>query len=101
MEESEQSDTRAAIAVVSATRPHKAAALVEYALILSLISVLVFGSLALVGDSVHDVFVSVGTTLASVAPNSGNGGGNGGNNGNGGNQGNGNGNNGGGNGNNP
>jgi Flp pilus assembly pilin Flp len=97
MEYTEQPHTRVAIAAVSSTRPHKAAALVEYALILSLISALVFGSLALVGDSVHDVFVCVGTTLASVPPNSGNGGGNGGNsgsNGNGGNQGNGNGNNG-------
>jgi Flp pilus assembly pilin Flp len=81
MDEPEQPRTRAAIAAVSATRPRKAAALVEYALILSLISALVFGPLALVGDSVHDVFVSVGTALARVAPNGGNGGGNGGNSG--------------------
>jgi Flp pilus assembly pilin Flp len=100
MDEPEQ--PRASVAV-GTMRPHKATALVEYALIVSLISALVFGPLALVGDSVHDVFVSVGTALARVAPNGGNGGGNGGNsgsNGNGGNQGNGNGGNQG-NGNNP
>ena len=60
----------------------------EYALILSLISALLFGPLALIGDSVHDVFVDVGTTLAGVGANSGNNGGNGGNNGSNGNSGN-------------
>ncbi len=93
MDDIEQPCTRAAIAAESTTRPHKAAALVEYALILSLISALVFGPLALVGDSVHDVFVAVGTKLASVGPNNGGNGGNSGSNGNAGNQGNGNGNN--------
>ncbi len=79
MEESEQSDTRAAIAAVIAGRPHNAATPVEYAFILSLISALVFGSLTLVGSSLNDVFVAVGTTLASVVPNNGNNGGNGNN----------------------
>ncbi len=49
--------------VLPATRPRNGAALVEYALILSLVSVLAVGSLALVGGQVNVVFASVAGAL--------------------------------------
>jgi Flp pilus assembly pilin Flp len=49
--------------VAVATRPRKAAALVEYALILSLVSLLVIGALALLGGQTGAVFASVAVAL--------------------------------------
>ena len=63
MDDTEESCARMTDTVRLAIRPQKAAALVEYALILSLVSVLAVGSLALAGGQVNVVFASVAGTL--------------------------------------
>jgi len=62
-------------AALAAMRPRKGATLVEYALILCLISIMAVGALGMMSGSVNDVIVSVGNTLAGAAPNNGNNGG--------------------------
>ena len=76
MDDPEESRTTvadtAADAALTETRTRKGAALVEYALILSLVSLMVVGTLALVSDSVNDVLVSVTNGIAGVASDNGN-----------------------------
>jgi len=88
MDYSEESRARTTDTVPPAARPRKGAALVEYALILSLVSVLAVGSLALVGGQANAVFASVASALDGPHDNGchgqagchdNNGGGNGGN----------------------
>ena len=75
MHDPEESRTRMANAALAAMRPRKGATLVEYALILCLISIIAVGALGMMSGSVNDVIVSVGNTLAGAAPNNGNNGG--------------------------
>ena len=63
MDDSEEPCARMADTAPPVTRPRKAAALVEYALILSLVSIMAVGSLALVGGQVNGVFGSVAAAL--------------------------------------